>query len=252
MIRIFVEQPDLREGLDCPLDEDAAHYLRQVMRRGVGEHVRLFNGQGGEFTARVTSLQRKSAHCRILRFHDVSREVERPIHIIQAASRNEKIEQVLQKGTELGASTFCICVSERSTLRLQGERLRKRLRRWRRILIEAAEQSGRTIVPDLRWEEQLPGATCDAAFYLHPQAIKGLGEYAGRLRASKDVELAIGPEGGWSSRECEILMDKGWAPLRFGARILRTETAAPALLAALQALWQAEPAFEPMHQGADT
>ncbi len=237
MIRLYVNQP-LAVSMHCELQADAARYLRQVMRQQAGDSLLLFNGQGGEYEAEILALHRYGGECIIHRYDDVSRELPCAIHIIQTASRSEKIEQVLQKATELGASTFCITTSERSQLRLPESKLSSRLARWQKIIIEAAEQSGRTVVPTVTWLPRLRqldhDSTCSC--YLHPMAKAGISVLSDQLTQGGNIRLAIGPEGGWSAQDCELLEQRGFQGLRFGARIMRTETAAPALLAAMQAL----------------
>ncbi|HXH63989.1 MAG TPA: RsmE family RNA methyltransferase, partial [Mariprofundaceae bacterium] len=129
------------------LAEEQAHYLRHVMRLKPGDRVILFNGKGGEYPAHIVELDRRHARCEPESFDPVERELACRIHVIQAANRSEKIETVLQKCTELGAASFQICTSERAAFRLESGKREARLQRWQRIVVEAAEQSGRTAVP---------------------------------------------------------------------------------------------------------
>jgi 16S rRNA (uracil1498-N3)-methyltransferase len=236
LIRMFTPY-HLQPDMDCPLDADMVHYLRSVMRQGVGAQITLFDGHGGEYVADIVSLERDAARCHTVQFHDVCRELPLHVHIIQAANRSEKIEHVLQKGTELGAAAFTVCVSERMQLRLQGNKLDKRLERWQKIIIEAAEQSGRTRIPTLQWLPRITSLASNeqAAYYLHPEGNHSLSEYRPAIAQHQAVTLAVGPEGGWSPRDIAELQQRDFEPLCFGPRIMRTETAAPALLAALQA-----------------
>jgi len=237
LIRMYTPY-DLQPDMDCPLDADMLHYLRSVMRQEVGNQMVLFDGRGGEYLVDIVSLERDAPRCRTVQFHDVCRELPLQVHIIQAANRSEKIEHVLQKGTELGAAAFTVCVSERMQLRLQGSKLDKRLQRWQKIIIEAAEQCGRTRIPTLQWLPRLtalPGSN-QVAYYLHPEGNHGLREYFPTIQQHQAATLAVGPEGGWSSRDISELQQRNFEPLCFGPRVMRTETAAPALLAALQAL----------------
>ena len=235
--RLYIDA-DLAPGRAVELPEDQAHYLRQVMRLKCGDDVILFNGRGGEYPARVTALERRRASCEPAAFDAVERELPCRIHIVQAANRSEKIETVLQKCTELGAASFQICASERAAFRLDQAKCDARLTRWRRIIVEAAEQSGRTRVPHVDWIDALAGiAAHGAAYALHPQGQTHWPDVRAHLTAATEVSLAVGPEGGWSGRDLAQLSALGFRPLQFGERILRTETAAPALTAALQALW---------------
>lgn len=234
--RLYVDQ-SLHTATTFALPPDQSHYLRQVMRLQAGDELILFNGMGGEFHATISQLSRQECICSVGEFIDVDREMTCRIHIIQAACRNEKIDTVLQKGTELGAVSFHIVRSERSSLKLDENKLVKRLDRWQKIIIEAAEQSGRTALPQVFWHQDLSGIKAEGlAFSLHPEAVNNFGLHLAELISAKDISLAIGPEGGWSPRDLATLNAKGFQQLVFGQRILRTETAAPALLAAIQAL----------------
>ncbi len=234
--RVYLNQ-SIRTGDSIRLPDDIAHYLRHVMRLQQHARIILFNGRGGEYEARIGQLSKRESFCHVDRFIDIDREPDCRIHVFQAACRSEKIDTVLQKGTELGAASFHIVRSERSSLKLDGHRLEKRLQRWRKIVIEAAEQSGRTGVPDVSWHNGLTDIeTAGLSLALHPTGSTGLSELASGIRNSGDISLAIGPEGGWSERDLEKLRTCGFTLLAFGERILRTETAAPALLAAIHAI----------------
>jgi len=236
LCRLFLDR-ELHVGSSIALPDDLGHYLRNVMRLAAGDPVVLFNGCGGEFRCQIEQLARRDAAVYIESFSDVSREMGCRAHIVQAACRSEKIETVLQKGTETGAAAFTIVRSERSSLKLDGAKLQKRLQRWQKIVIEAAEQSGRTRIPPLRWHNHLADIRPDgASFALHPETTTSWPEQRERIRRADDVTLAVGPEGGWSRRDIDTLTDNGFETLCFGPRVMRTETAAPALLAAIQAI----------------
>ncbi len=233
--RLYINQP-LETGASLTLPPDQAHYLRSVMRLNAGEEVVLFNGQGGEFLCTIEQLTRENPAVFIASHAEVDREMPTRVHIVQAACRSEKIESVLQKATELGAASFTIVRSERSTLKLVGPKLEKRLRRWQSIVIEAAEQSGRTVAPEVNWINMLHETpTQGLCFTLHPEpeATSWKEQHDAMLKADH-ITLAIGPEGGWSNRDIDTLNTAGFNCLTFGPRIMRTETAAPALLAAIQ------------------
>ncbi|MDX8405017.1 MAG: 16S rRNA (uracil(1498)-N(3))-methyltransferase [Mariprofundus sp.] len=234
--RIHLNQP-LLTGTSVTLPSDLGHYLLHVMRQSSGDSITLFNGQGGEFHGIIDNLTKQQSSCQINKFDDVSREMGCRVHIIQAACRSEKIETVLQKGTELGAASFHITRSERSSLKLDGNKLDKKLDRWRKIIIEAAEQSGRTRIPELIWHDRLGNVPCSGtALILHPHAAMSWQAIRTDIQQSTEVSLAIGPEGGWNDTDIATLTALGFQSMLFGPRILRTETAAPALLAAIQAV----------------
>jgi len=236
LCRLYLNQ-ELTLGTRILLPDEQAHYLRNVMRLAAGEPLVLFNGKGGEFHCRIEQLARQHSSCLIESFSDISREMTRRVHIIQAACRSEKIEIVLQKATELGAASFQIVRSERSSLRLDGAKLIKRIQRWQKIIIEAVEQSGRTAVPEVNWHNGLMDIDQRGlCFTLHPETNMSWREQRNSMSIATDITLAIGPEGGWSTNDIDRLTQNGFQTLGFGPRIMRTETAAPALLAAIQSI----------------
>lgn len=223
------------------LDAAQSHYLRDVLRLRPGARLRLFDGSGREWPAAILRLDRQGALCRAGEPTWPATEMKPPVHVIQAAARGEKVDLVLQKCTELGAAAFTILASERAQLRLSGARLEKRLARWRRIVIEAAEQSGRVHVPPVAWlDSTAPLRAEGLALALHPSASGASGpdwrEMRERIAQASAIAVAVGPEGGWSEADLAGLNAAGFIRLGFGPRILRTETAAPALLAAIQAV----------------
>ncbi|MDQ6995487.1 MAG: 16S rRNA (uracil(1498)-N(3))-methyltransferase [Mariprofundaceae bacterium] len=234
--RIFFPQP-LALHTSLPIAENITHYLRHVMRLHEGDFMTVFDGQGGEYQARIEQLSKQHASCYLTSFEDVCRELPIPIHIIQCANKSEKIETVLQKGTELGAASFHITNSQRSVLKLSGIKLNKRLERWQRIIIEAAEQSERTSIPKLHWHAHLSDIpSFEHGYALHPHQSTPWQKLREHLCQAHSLAYAIGPEGGWSNDDLNVFADKGFQNMTFGSRIMRTETAAPALLAATQAL----------------
>lgn len=234
--RLYLEQA-LQVGNPVTLPSDQAHYLRQVMRLQVDDPVILFNGRGGEYSSHIEQQTKTHTQCMVDSFSDISRELNYRLHIVQAACRSEKIESVLQKGTELGAAGFQIVRSERSSLQLSGNKREKRLDRWRKIITEAAEQSGRTQIPELAWHDSLLSLSGSGfSVVLHPNEARDWKEVKPELITASDITLAIGPEGGWSPRDMERFKALNFQPITFGTRILRTETVAPALLAAIQAI----------------
>jgi len=234
--RLYVHQ-ELHTGITVILPDDQAHYLRSVMRLQAGDAIILFNGTGGEFRCRIDQLARQQSSCLIESFTDIDREMPCRVHIVQAACRSEKIETVLQKATELGAASFQIVRSERSSLKLDDSKLTNRLQRWQKIITEAVEQSGRTVVPSIHWCNELTATRRQGrCFCLHPDTEHTWQQQRDSIARATDITLAIGPEGGWSRLDMEKLLQNDFQTLRFGARVMRTETAAPALLAAIQAV----------------
>ncbi|RMH51879.1 MAG: 16S rRNA (uracil(1498)-N(3))-methyltransferase [Zetaproteobacteria bacterium] len=235
LIRLFIDQP-LREGAEVAPSAGQEHYLRRVMRQEDGSRLILFDGSGGEYEA---TLHRTGL--RVAGRIDIERELPLPVTVIQGACRSERIEWMLQKATELGAAAFTIVGCARATLQLPESRRARRLKRWRRIVIEAAEQSGRTRIPTVAWADRfdtvaaaLPPGTL--RWLLHPRGTTPWAEARGALAHADALALAVGPEGGFTDQEVTLLERHRFHPLSFGPRTMRSETAAPALLAAVQAL----------------
>jgi len=236
--RLYIQQP-LATEREITLGDEQSHYLHHVMRLRSGTHVILFDGKGGEHEAIIHRLGKSGTVCHIGKHIPVSREIPCKTHIIQAACRGEKIEVILQKGTELGATSFQIVRTERSALKLTGNKLETRLKRWRKIIIEAAEQSGRTRIPSLYWRHTLTEIHLTSQSYaMHPLAAQTWTQARKCISQANEIDFVIGPEGGLSKHDLDVLSEMGCHALIFGPRIMRTETAAPALLAAIQAIQQ--------------
>jgi 16S rRNA (uracil1498-N3)-methyltransferase len=234
--RIYLDD-EFQIGHEVTIPADQGHYLRHVMRLGSGDTITVFNGHGGEYRGTISQLSKAHSSCLIDTFIDVTREMPLRVHIIQCANKSEKIETVLQKCTELGVASFQIANSERSQFKLTEKKLQARLDRWQKIIIEAAEQSERTAIPALTWSPSLKSLQATGNTYaLHPEAAQQWQEAKEQIAAASDITLAVGPEGGWSRHDLETLSGLGFTPLTFGPRVMRAETTAPALTAAIQAI----------------
>jgi len=236
--RLYI-QSTLDTGQEITLPDEQGHYLCHVMRLKSGDSVILFNGRGGEYKACIHDFAQSGVVCHIEEYIPITREMPCDTHIIQAACRSDKVEIVLQKGTELGAASFQIVRTERSTLRLPGNKLDTRLKRWEKIILEAAEQSGRTRIPSLHWHQSLADIHLSGLSYaMYPRAAQTWAQARKRMTQADEIDFLIGPEGGLSKCDLDVLTASGCNTLAFGPRIMRTETAAPALLAAIQAIQQ--------------
>jgi 16S rRNA (uracil1498-N3)-methyltransferase len=218
------------------LDDQASHHLARVLRASVGDALILFNGQGGEFAAEITAIDKKKVEVKVMEFSP--REVESPLHIqlAQGIARGEKMDFIVQKAVELGVSSIVPLITERCNVRLDQERQEKRLQHWQSVVISACEQSGRNRLPELSspysLEQWLGTVDADYRFVLSPHTDKKLSK-APMLPNSK-VVLLIGPEGGLSDQEVSLAIENGFTPLNLGPRVLRTETATLAAVSALQ------------------
>jgi len=235
--RIFTPA-SLNSGATIELDENAFSHAVRVLRLKQGDNLILFNGEGGEFEAELTDAQKKRASATIGQFHD--KDCESPLAIIlgQCISRGEKMDYTIQKAVELGVTEIVPLFSERCGVKLNQERMEKRLRHWHSIIISACEQCGRNRIPELHeaialtdWQQQL---NVSLKLVLDPTASNTL---ATLNNPEKDVALLIGPEGGLSDNEIKSAIEHGFSGIRLGPRILRTETAGLTALSVIQQLW---------------
>lgn len=236
VIRAFVDLP-LREGDTITLPDDAAAHLVRVLRLREGEHCVLFNGDGYDHEAQLTRADKRGAAARIGAGRPVALESPLRIVLLQGIARGEKMDWILQKATELGVAAIVPVSSERSEVRLDAERAGKRHAHWRSVVVSACEQSWRARVPEVAAPQSLAAALATlppgtGRWLLDPEATAGLTTMPA---PAGELVLAIGPEGGWSANDRAALVAAGFAGLRLGPRILRTETAGIAAIAALQA-----------------
>jgi 16S rRNA (uracil1498-N3)-methyltransferase len=228
----------LRAGGVTELPEDAAHHAVHVLRMRAGEALTLFNGRGGEYGGRVAAIERLRITVDVLAYRQVERESPLAVTLVQGVSAGEKMDFTLQKATELGVAALQPVVAARSLGRIAGERAAQKRAHWQRVVIAACEQCGRNRVPQVLapvpLEEYCRRAVPGTGLLLSPEAQLGLREAASRLRGA--ALLAAGPESGFTPAEEAMLAQAGYVPVRLGPRVLRTETAALAALAALNAL----------------
>lgn len=238
LARFFVDPP-LETGARLALPERAAHHAARVLRLRNHDPIVLFDGRGGEYTATIASLERDTVHVAVGEWQDVERESPLAITLVQGISSAERMDFTLQKAVELGIAAIQPLSTEKSIVRLDARRAASRVGHWRRIVISACEQCGRNRVPEVRSPvsvTELCEATRDqdAKWLLSPEAALRLRDATGGPSAS--LVMAIGPEAGFSDAETRSLLDAGFTAVRLGPRILRTETAALAAIAALNAI----------------
>ena len=235
LTRSHIEQP-LAVGSEIALPEDVAAHLLRVLRLQAGDACVLFNGDGHDYDARITALGKREARAEVVAARRIENESPLRITLLQGIARGEKMDWILQKATELGVAGILPTDSERSEVKLDAQRAAKRHAHWRGIVVSACEQSGRATVPDVAAPQSLAQAAAmreGRGFILDPFAEASLSSLQGvELLA---CTIAIGPEGGWSPRDREQLVAAGYEGLRLGPRVLRTETAGIAAIAALQA-----------------
>ncbi|AWV08158.1 16S rRNA (uracil(1498)-N(3))-methyltransferase [Marilutibacter maris] len=237
LTRVHVDAA-LAPGQELALPEGAAAHLVRVLRLGVGDACVLFNGDGNDYDARIVAAGKRELRVAVGAATAVDRESPLSIVLLQGVARGEKMDLILQKATELGVAAVVPLWSQRSEVRLDGARAEKRLAHWRSVVASACEQSGRTRVPPVAVAAPLDQALAalpdgGLRLTLDPEGDAALPRLA--PPAASTVVLAVGPEGGWSPRDREQLQAAGFDGLRLGPRILRTETAGLAAIAALQA-----------------
>lgn len=237
LTRVHVDAA-LAPGQEVALPEDAAAHLARVLRLREGDACVLFNGDGHDYPARLVALDKRQVRARIEAAQPLRNESPLRIVLLQGVARGEKMDLILQKATELGVAQILPVDSERSEVKLSGERLHKRLAHWQGVVVAACEQSGRARVPEVAAPQPLIAAAAalpdDALrLLLDPQGAHVLSSL--QAPVSQRVVIAIGPEGGWSPRDRQALEAAGFQGLRLGPRVLRTETAGLAAIAALQA-----------------
>lgn len=237
LTRCFVPPP-LISGEQRLLPQDAAAHLARVLRVRVGQNLTLFDGCGGEYDAQVLQIDRQQVRVRIEAHHATERESPLKVTLLQALSRGERMDLVVQKATELGVTAIVPLSSERSVVRLGDEAKARRCEHWRAIAISACEQCGRNRIPSIHAVTELAGACAQAdssslRLLLGREAPVTLAALASQ---AKSVTLLIGPEGGFSAQEIALARHYGFQSCRLGPRLLRAETAPLAALAALQAV----------------
>ncbi|HEY3732157.1 MAG TPA: 16S rRNA (uracil(1498)-N(3))-methyltransferase [Steroidobacteraceae bacterium] len=244
--RCFVPAP-LRTGELRLLPAPVARHVAQVLRAQVGDELTLFDGRGGEYPAQIIELGARAVRVRVEQHHALERESPVSITLLQALARTERMDLIVQKATELGVAAILVWPAERSVARLVGAAVAKRCDHWRAIAIAACEQCGRNRIPRLELITGLSSACTAAAtvgaldgkLLLDPEASESLAAVLPSGRSADGLErlqLLIGPEGGISPAEFAQAAAAGFRPCRLGPRVLRTETAPLAALAAIQTL----------------
>ena len=232
----------LQPGRPCALPPQQAHHATRVLRLKAGDAVTLFNGDGAEYAGIIGRAAREVVTVEVTGRAAVDREAPLAVTLAQAISSGDRMDYTLQKAVELGVAAIQPLTSSRSVVKLDAERAGRRLAHWRSVVEGACEQSCRNRVPPVvpvaalsDWLAQTPAARGDAlALLLSPHASARLRDVA---KPAGGVILLAGPEGGFTQEEERMAARAGYTAVRLGPRVLRTETAAIAALAAMQALW---------------
>lgn len=231
--RIYQADP-LHSGSELVLSREAIAHLIRVLRLPLGATFRVFNGEGGEYQAKIISLEKNKVIAKVGECIRQDNESALTIHLGQGVSRGEKMDYTIQKAVELGVTKITPLITERCNVKLSTERWEKRLQHWRAIVIAACEQCGRNKLPTIAAPTSLGSwlkLQVGCKLLLNPHASQKLSDLN---LAVTEISLLIGSEGGLDPAEISLAQQQGFVNLRLGPRILRTETAAVAAIAVLQ------------------
>ncbi len=234
--RIFTPQA-LIPNSSLVLAEGQSHYLSKVLRMQAGRELILFNGEGGEYSAEISAAHKKYVDVSVKEFSAENRQSHLQLELAIGVSRGERMDWVLQKATELGVTKITPLMTERTEVKLGGERADKKMEHWQQILISACEQCQRNILPGLseprNFSEWISECDAELKFVLHHRDNQGLPQD----KNTQSVALLIGPEGGLDEDEIVQAIAQKFSPLTLGPRVLRTETAPVAAISLVQFLW---------------
>ena len=237
-VRICVELP-LAVGDALTLPPQAAEHVARVLRMAAGDALTVFNGDGRDYQATILAAGKRGVTASIDSERDATKPSPLALTLAQAIGRGEKMDWIVQKATELGVVRIVPLLTERTQVQLGAERASKRVEHWRAVAVGACEQSGRALLPEVMAPLTLPEWLAQTAAEpgLRLTLQPGVDSRIRTLHfALPRATLVVGPEGGLSEGDLQGLHDAGYAGVAFGPRILRTETAGLAALAALQAL----------------
>lgn len=235
--RFYCNRP-LAIGTEVALDDGAAHHALRVLRLRAGDEVTLFGGNGGEFSG-LLRVDGRRVMVGVGAHDPVERESPLAITLVQGLASAERMDYAVQKAVELGVAGVQPVVTARSVSKLDDARADKRVAHWRQIAIASCEQCGRNRLPDIHPPRALHGwlalpSNASLRLLLAPDAGETLADLP---KPTGGIDVLVGPEGGLTNAEATAALSAGFRAVRAGPRILRTETAAPAALAALNTLW---------------
>ena len=232
--RIYHSEP-LHVGSEIDLEEDAANHVGRVLRMSAGQQLELFDGTNLTFSAEITQADKKRVKVRVVSSNADNRESPLHLHLGQVMSRGEKMEFTIQKSIELGVNVITPLFSERCGVKLDAERLAKKIQQWQKIAVAACEQCGRNWLPEISPAMTLQAWCAEAdsglKLNLHPRAQHSINTLP---QPVERVRLLIGPEGGLTTEEIAMTADQGFTDILLGPRVLRTETTALTAITALQ------------------
>jgi 16S rRNA (uracil1498-N3)-methyltransferase len=245
----FYSAENLKISAIIKLSENVATHATRVLRLNVGDAIKLFNGDGFDYTCEILSVKKSEVLAKILAQQEVKNESPLNITLLQGISSGERMDYTIQKAVELGVTAIQPLSTERSVVKLSPERAQKRLEHWQNVVIAACEQCGRAKIPNFAIPISLTawlGATmnlksshagagdANLRILLNPIGAKALSTLP---KTTQNIQLLIGAEGGLSQAEIDLATNHGFQSIILGPRILRTETAALTAIATMQTLW---------------
>lgn len=238
-LRFYTNNP-LALGASIQLSDSAAAHATKALRLNVGDSAIVFNGDGFDYDCELTSIKKNAVLAKITSAQQVSNESPLRITLLQAISSGDRMDYTIQKAVELGVTSIQPITSQRSVVKLSAERAEKRTEHWQNVAVSACEQSGRAFVPHVlspislqSWlAANLPANV--TRILLNPVGALRLAELP---KPKDEIQLLIGAEGGLAQFEIDLASSHGFKSIVLGPRILRTETAALATLAAMQTIW---------------
>jgi 16S rRNA (uracil1498-N3)-methyltransferase len=238
MPRFHVPQA-LAAGQQLELPADVAHHIN-VVRMVPGDTLTLFNGDGGEYTAVLTEVQKKKAWAEVKVYDPREAELPFAVTLAQALPEGTKMDWSIEKAIELGVAGIQPLAARRCVVRLSAERAEKKLEHWNGIVVSASEQCGRnrlaSVAAPLDFKDWIAQQDLHKRVILTPRATESLADWA-RHQPAQALSIMVGPEGGFSDEEEAEALKRGALPLSIGPRVLRTETAALAAVSILSAAW---------------
>jgi 16S rRNA (uracil1498-N3)-methyltransferase len=236
----FYSPENLQIGAIVKLSDNAATHATRVMRLNAGDALSLFNGDGFDYGCELNSVKKSETLAKVKSSVKIENESNLNITLLQGISSGDRMDTALQKAVELGVAKIIPIKTERSVVKLDEEKARKRVEHWRNIMIAACEQSGRAMIPQVEAPISLViwlashAANNVMRITLDPLADKTLADLA---KPTSEIQLLVGAEGGLSANEIALASQHGFVGIQLGKRILRTETAPLAAIAAMQTLW---------------